>query len=65
MAENELIVAAPRERVFAILADPDRYAEWLESAVDGVAKLAEPVTGAMVGLRNAMSLRRLKELAAS
>jgi hypothetical protein len=30
-----------------------------------VAKLAEPVTGAMVGLRNAMSLRRLKELAAS
>jgi uncharacterized protein YndB with AHSA1/START domain len=141
MAENEMIVAAPRERVFAILADPDRYAEWLvgtarvrdadaawpapgarlhysvgagavtlddstevlecdaperllllarlgplgsfrvelvlrddgetthvtmhESAVDGVSKLAEPVTGAIVGVRNAMSLRRLKELAES
>jgi len=141
VAENEIVVAVPRERVFAILADPDRYAEWLvgtarvrdadaawpapgarlhhsigagavtlddstevlecdaperllllarlgplgsfrvelvlradgetthvtmhEAAVDGVSKLAEPVTGAVVGLRNAMSLGRLKELAES
>jgi uncharacterized protein YndB with AHSA1/START domain len=29
MAENEIDIAAPRERVFEILADPDRYAEWV------------------------------------
>jgi uncharacterized protein YndB with AHSA1/START domain len=141
MAENEIVVAAPRERVFGILADPNRYAEWLlgtarirnadatwpapgarlhhsvgagavtlddstevlecdaperlvllarlgplgsfrvelvlrddggtthvtmrEAAVDGVSKVVEPVTGAVVGLRNAMSLGRLKELVES
>lgn len=29
MAENEIDIAARRERVFAILADPHQYAEWL------------------------------------
>jgi uncharacterized protein YndB with AHSA1/START domain len=29
MAENEIDIAAPREQVFAILANPDRYAEWV------------------------------------
>lgn len=141
MAETEIVIAASRERVFAILADPDRYAEWLvgtarvreadaawpapgarlhhsvgagdvtvddstevleceaperllllarlgplgsfrvelvlrddgettrvtmhEVAVEGVSKLAEPLTGLAVGVRNAMSLGRLKELAES
>jgi uncharacterized protein YndB with AHSA1/START domain len=141
MAENEIVVAAPREQVFGILADPARYAEWLvgtarvreadaawpapgarlhhsigagaatlddstevleceaperllllarlgplgafrvelvlraegdtthvtmhEAAVEGMSKLAGPLTGALVGLRNAMSLGRLKELAES
>jgi hypothetical protein len=36
-----------------------------EAAVDGVSKVVEPVTGAVVGLRNAMSLGRLKELVES
>jgi uncharacterized protein YndB with AHSA1/START domain len=141
MAENEIEIAAPREHVFAILAQPERYADWLlgtervrdadaawpapgarlhhsvgaagvtlddstevleceaperllllahlgplgafrvelvlraegesthvtmnEVAVEGVSKLAEPVTGVAVGARNAVSLGRLKELAES
>jgi uncharacterized protein YndB with AHSA1/START domain len=32
MAENEIVVDAPRERVFAVLADPTRYAEWVVGA---------------------------------
>jgi uncharacterized protein YndB with AHSA1/START domain len=139
MAENEIVIAVPRRRVFEILADPDRYAEWLvgtarvrdadpawpapgarlhhsvgagpvtvddstevlecdaperllllarlgplgsfrvelvlrddgttthvtmdEVAVEGISKLAEPLTGAAVGVRNQLSLGRLKELA--
>ena len=139
MAENEIVIAAPRARVFAILADPDSYAEWVvgasrirdadstwpapgsrlhhsvgaapvtlddstevleceeperlvllahigplgsfrvelvlraegtathvtmhEDPVSGVPKLGGPATGALIGLRNALSLDRLKELA--
>ena len=139
MAENEIDISAPRERVFAILADPDSYAEWVvgtsrirdadstwpapgsrlhhsvgakpvtlddstevleceeperlvllahigplgsfrvelalradgaathvtmqEEPVSGVSKLGGPATGALIGLRNALSLDRLKELA--
>jgi uncharacterized protein YndB with AHSA1/START domain len=29
MAENEIVVAAPPERVFAVLADAHRYADWV------------------------------------
>ena len=29
MAENVVVIASPREQVFAILADPRRYAAWL------------------------------------
>jgi uncharacterized protein YndB with AHSA1/START domain len=141
VAENEILIAAPRDRVFAILADPQRYAEWVvgasrirdadeswpapgsrlhhsvgaepvtlndstevvecraperlvllarlgalgsfrielvlhdegaatqvtmrEVAVEGFSKLAEPVTGAAVAVRNKVSLGRLKELAES
>ena len=141
MATNEIDIAAPRDRVFAILADPERYADWLvganrvrdadpswpapgarlhhtigaagvtlddsteviecdapgrllllaqlgplgafrvelllradgpsthvtmnEVAVEGVSKLAEPLTGVAVTARNALSLDRLKELAES
>lgn len=32
MAENSIDIAVPRERVFAILADPARYAEWVVGA---------------------------------
>lgn len=32
MAENEITIAAPRERVFEILADPGSYAEWVVGA---------------------------------
>jgi len=32
MARNEIVVAAPRERVFGILADPAKYAEWVVGA---------------------------------
>ena len=32
MAENELVVDAPRERVYAVLADPHTYAEWVVGA---------------------------------
>ena len=139
MAENEIDIAVPRERVFAILADAQRYADWLvgtdrvrdaddswpapgarlhhsigaagvtlddstevlecdaperllllaqlgplgafrvelllraegesthvtmnEVAVEGVSKLAEPLTGVAVAARNKFSLERLKELA--
>ena len=141
MAENEIDIAVPRERVFAILADPQRYADWVvgasrvrdadstwptpgsllhhsvgaepvtiddstevleceepkrlvllarlgalgsfrvelllrdegdsthvtmhEVAVAGVSKLAEPVTSVGIGVRNTISLGRLKELAES
>lgn len=141
MAENEIDIGVARERVFAILADPERYAEWVvgasrvrdadstwpapgsklhhsvgvepvtiddstevieceaperlvllahlgplgsfrvelvlrddggsthvtmhEVAVEGVSKLAEPVTSAGVAARNSISLGRLKELAES
>jgi uncharacterized protein YndB with AHSA1/START domain len=33
MAENEIVIDAPREQVFEILADADRYAEWVIGAV--------------------------------
>jgi uncharacterized protein YndB with AHSA1/START domain len=141
VAENEIVIEAPRERVFGILADPDRYAEWVvgtarvrdadsswpapasqlhhsvgaepltvddrtevleceaperlvllahigpagsfrvelvlrdegtathvtmrEDAVEGVSRLAGPATGALLTLRNALSLDRLKKLAES
>ena len=141
MAKNEIDIAVPRERVFAILADPESYAEWVvgasrvrdadstwpapgsqlhhsvgaepvtiddsteviecevperlvllahlgplgsfrvelvlraegesthvtmhEVAVEGVSKLAEPLTGVGVAARNKISLGRLKELAES
>ena len=141
MAENEIEIAAPRERVFEILAQPERYAEWVvgtarvrdadtdwptpgarlyhsvgavpvtiddstevveceppgrllllahlgplgsfrvelvlrddganthvtmyETAVEGVSKLAGPVGEAAIGVRNKLSLGRLKELAES
>jgi len=29
VAENRITVAAPPERVFAVLADPERYADWV------------------------------------
>jgi uncharacterized protein YndB with AHSA1/START domain len=29
MTENEILIGAPRDRVFAILADPHSYAEWV------------------------------------
>lgn len=29
MTENEILVAVPRERVFAVLADPVTYADWV------------------------------------
>jgi uncharacterized protein YndB with AHSA1/START domain len=29
VTENEILIAAPRERVFAVLAEPSSYAEWL------------------------------------
>lgn len=32
MADNSIEIAAPRERVFGILADPDTYAEWVVGA---------------------------------
>jgi uncharacterized protein YndB with AHSA1/START domain len=32
MAENEIVVDAPRERVFAVLADPQSYSEWVVGA---------------------------------
>jgi uncharacterized protein YndB with AHSA1/START domain len=141
MAENEIDIAVPRGRVFEILADPDRYAEWvvgasrvrdadstwpapgarlhhsvgadpltvddstevleceepdrlvllahigplgsfrvelllrddgeathvtmLEHPVEGISKLGGPATSAVIKLRNALSLDRLKELAES
>lgn len=141
MAENEIDIAVPRERVFTILADPQSYAEWVvgasrvrdadstwpapgshlhhsvgaepvtiddstevleceepkrllllahigalgsfrvelllrddgdsthvtmhEVAVEGVSKLAEPVTSVGISVRNTISLGRLKELAES
>jgi uncharacterized protein YndB with AHSA1/START domain len=34
MAENEIVVAASREQVFAVLADPQRYREWVVGASD-------------------------------
>jgi uncharacterized protein YndB with AHSA1/START domain len=139
MAENEIDISATREQVFAILANPDRYAEWVlgtarvrgadstwpepgshlhhsvgagpvtvddstevleceeperlvllahigpvgsfrvelvlraegaathvtmhEHPVSGVSKLGGPATGAAIGVRNSLSLERLKELA--
>jgi len=32
MTENEILIAAPRERVFAVLADPTSYAHWVIGA---------------------------------
>jgi uncharacterized protein YndB with AHSA1/START domain len=32
MAENEIVVDAPRERVWAVLGDADTYAEWVVGA---------------------------------
>src|SRR5881397_4003730 len=32
MAENSVEIAAPRARVFEVLADPDAYAEWVVGA---------------------------------
>ncbi len=32
MAENEIVIEAPREQVFAVLADADRYADWVIGA---------------------------------
>ena len=32
MTENEILIAAPRERVFAVLADPVSYADWVVGA---------------------------------
>ncbi len=32
MAENEIVIGASRERVFAVLADPAQYAEWVVGA---------------------------------
>jgi uncharacterized protein YndB with AHSA1/START domain len=29
MTENEILIAAPREKVFAVLADAKRYADWV------------------------------------
>lgn len=142
MTENEILVGAPRERVFAVLADPTSYGEWvvgtrhirgadggwpgvgarihhsvgagpvsvddstevvecveperlvllahlgplgdfrvelhledvqgdvtsvtmLEGPVEGISKLAGPAGDAFGYARNALSLRRLKELAES
>ena len=141
MAENEIVIAAPRDRVFGVLANPESYADWVvgasrvrdadstwpapgsrlhhsvgaepltiddsteviecveperlvllahlgalgsfrvelvlrddggsthvtmhEVAVDGLSKLAEPVTSVGVAVRNKISLGRLKELAES
>jgi len=32
MTENEILIAAPRDRVFAVLADPTSYADWVVGA---------------------------------
>ena len=32
MAENEIVVDAPPERVFGVLADPEKYGEWVVGA---------------------------------
>lgn len=34
MAENEIVIRAPRERVFGVLADPHTYADWVVGASD-------------------------------
>jgi uncharacterized protein YndB with AHSA1/START domain len=34
VAENEVVINAPRERVFAVLADGPRYHEWVMGAAD-------------------------------
>jgi uncharacterized protein YndB with AHSA1/START domain len=34
MAENQIVVDLPRERVFAVLSDPGSYSEWVLGAKD-------------------------------
>lgn len=62
MTENEIVVGVPRERVFAVLADAKRYAEWVVgTAVIRDADTAWPEPGARLYHSTGVSILRVDD----